>query len=210
MDEISRAMAVTPVTLVATVFARKGIVTERDIVRELDLLREEFRERPWPMREKTAKEIWKAAEFVLSLRHLIVPVEQWRDDLFDEGGVPSIGVSGSRSDTSARGIDPRRPSVYGIRGRSNRSSTDAVSTMVPAYITATRSATPAITPRSWVMSTIAAPVAFRAVWSTSRICAWIVTSSAVVGSSAIRSFGLVSSAMAMTMRWRMPPESSCG
>ena len=44
----------------------------------------------------------------------------------------------------------------------------------------------------------------------SRICAWIVTSSAVVGSSAIRSFGLQASAMAIITRWRMPPESWCG
>ena len=60
-----------------------------------------------------------------------------------------------------------------------------VSTSVPAYITATRSAKPAMTPRSWVIRMIAAPVTFRAVCSTSRICAWIVTSSAVVGSSAM-------------------------
>ena len=44
----------------------------------------------------------------------------------------------------------------------------------------------------------------------SRICAWIVTSSAVVGSSAISSFGLQASAMAIITRWRMPPESWCG
>ena len=38
------------------------------------------------------------------------------------------------------------------------------------------------------------------------ICAWIVTSSAVVGSSQIRISGWQLSAIAMTMRWRMPPE----
>ena len=36
------------------------------------------------------------------------------------------------------------------------------------------------------------------------------TSSAVVGSSMIISGGLRASAMAITARWRMPPESSCG
>ncbi len=41
----------------------------------------------------------------------------------------------------------------------------------------------------------------------SRICAWIVTSSAVVGSSAIRSFGRQAIAMAIITRWLMPPES---
>ena len=45
---------------------------------------------------------------------------------------------------------------------------------------------------------------------TSRICAWIVTSSAVVGSSAISSAGLQDSAMAIITRCRMPPENSCG
>ena len=39
-----------------------------------------------------------------------------------------------------------------------------------------------------------------------RICAWIVTSSAVVGSSAISSCGRQASAMAIITRWRMPPE----
>ena len=43
--------------------------------------------------------------------------------------------------------------------------------------------------------------------SRSRICAWIVTSSAVVGSSAISSFGLQAIAIAIITRWFMPPES---
>ena len=38
----------------------------------------------------------------------------------------------------------------------------------------------------------------------------MVTSSAVVGSSAIRSFGRQASAIAIITRWRSPPESSCG
>ena len=46
--------------------------------------------------------------------------------------------------------------------------------------------------------------------SRSRICAWIVTSSAVVGSSAISSFGRQASAIAIITRWLMPPESWCG
>ena len=46
-----------------------------------------------------------------------------------------------------------------------------VSTGFPAYITVMRSAKPAITPRSWVIITMAAPVAFRAMFSVSRICA---------------------------------------
>jgi hypothetical protein len=43
--------------------------------------------------------------------------------------------------------------------------------------------------------------------SRSRICAWIVTSSAVVGSSAISSFGLQASAIAIIARCRIPPEN---
>ena len=43
-----------------------------------------------------------------------------------------------------------------------------------------------------------------------RICAWMVTSSAVVGSSAIRIAGRQISAMAIMARWRRPPESSNG
>ena len=46
--------------------------------------------------------------------------------------------------------------------------------------------------------------------TSSRICAWIVTSSAVVGSSAISSRGSQESAIAIITRWRMPPDSSCG
>ncbi len=44
----------------------------------------------------------------------------------------------------------------------------------------------------------------------SRICACTVTSSAVVGSSAISSSGLLTSAIAIIARWRIPPENWCG
>ena len=42
------------------------------------------------------------------------------------------------------------------------------------------------------------------------ICAWIVTSSAVVGSSAISIGGSSERPIAIIARWRMPPENSCG
>ena len=48
----------------------------------------------------------------------------------------------------------------------------------------------------------APPAAARA---ARRICAWIVTSSAVVGSSAISSSGAQESAIAIITRWRIPP-----
>ena len=43
--------------------------------------------------------------------------------------------------------------------------------------------------------------------SSSMICAWMVTSRAVVGSSAMSSSGSHESAMAIITRWRIPPES---
>ena len=46
--------------------------------------------------------------------------------------------------------------------------------------------------------------------SRARIWACTVTSSAVVGSSAISSLGSLASAIAIITRWRMPPENSCG
>ena len=45
---------------------------------------------------------------------------------------------------------------------------------------------------------------------TSSTWAWIVTSSAVVGSSAISSFGLSARAIAIITRWHMPPLRRCG
>jgi hypothetical protein len=48
-------------------------------------------------------------------------------------------------------------------------------------LTMTRSAISATTPRSWVIRTIAAPTLRLRSSIKCRICAWIVTSSAVVG-----------------------------
>ena len=42
------------------------------------------------------------------------------------------------------------------------------------------------------------------------IWACVVTSRAVVASSAMSSFGLPASAIAIITRWRMPPDSWCG
>jgi hypothetical protein len=69
---------------------------------------------------------------------------------------------------------------------------------------------PAMTPRSWVIMMTLAPVASLAVWSTSRTWACTVTSSAVLGSSAMSRSGSLAIAIAMTARWRMPPEYSWG
>src|SRR6056297_167156 len=90
------------------------------------------------------------------------------------------------------------------------SSRSPVSIRRLAYITCTRSADPATRPRSWVISIIADPVASCTSCSTSITWACTVTSSAVVGSSAINSLGSFEIAMAIIARWRMPPEYSCG
>ena len=99
--------------------------------------------------------------------------------------------------------------VYGWRG-----STNAVvgpdSTTRPAYMTTMRSHTSATTPRSCVMRTTEMPSRTCRSRSSVRICAWIVTSSAVVGSSAISKAGSHDSAIAIITRCFCPPESWCG
>ena len=78
---------------------------------------------------------------------------------------------------------------------------------VPPYITATRSAMRATTPRSCAIDSTPSPSWALRSATCRRICAWTVTSSAVVGSSAMSRSGSHSSAMAIMTRWRMPPES---
>ena len=58
------------------------------------------------------------------------------------------------------------------------------------------------------MSAVPSSPVMRSSWS--RIVRCTVTSSALVGSSAISSFGLHARPIAMSARWRMPPENSCG
>ena len=90
------------------------------------------------------------------------------------------------------------------------SRTGPCSTIRPAYMMATRSAISAMTPRSCVMSRRLTPNSRFMSRSRSRICACTVTSSAVVGSSAMTSGGRQASAMAIITRWRMPPDSWWG
>src|SRR4051812_49126212 len=113
--------------------------------------------------------------------------EQPLGGLIRLGGRPGIGTSGASRGTSRRGIERSRPHVYGCSGALRMLSVDARSTIRPAYITPTSSAVSAITPRSWVVITTAV---FSSCWRrpmSARICAWTVTSRAVVGSSAISS-----------------------
>ena len=129
-----------------------------------------------------------------------------------DGTRPGISRSRRRASSPSygRGIAPSSPIVYGCCGCANSSATGASSALRPAYITSTRSAMSATTPRLCVISTIAVPSRSRMSRIRSRMPAWIVTSSAVVGSSAISSFGSQASAIAIITRCRMPPDSWCG
>jgi hypothetical protein len=127
-----------------------------------------------------------------------------------DGGAPRIGCSFSSFGRSRRGIAARRPHVYGCCGSLNVERLVARSTARPAYMTITSSATPATTPRSCVIRITAESKRSFSSMIRSRICAWIVTSSAVVGSSAMRTSGSHESAIAIIARWRMPPENWCG
>ena len=77
--------------------------------------------------------------------------------------------------------------------------------MRPAYITATRSVMAATMPKSCVTRMIATPAEAWTSLRSSRYWAWMVTSSAVVGSSAMSRRGAHESAMALDTRCRIPP-----
>ena len=100
--------------------------------------------------------------------------------------------------------------MYGFARRVEDLLAGPSSTFRPRHITTTRSATSATTPMSWVMKITAIRISSCSRRMSARICAWIVTSSAVVGSSAISRLGRHDSAIAIITRWRMPPESWCG
>ena len=129
--------------------------------------------------------------------------------MISDGGAPGIGRSHSSSSVNFGRLSIK-PIVYGCRGERKMVCTSPDSTILPAYITSTRSHISATMPRSCVMRIVAAFVASCTVFSTSSTCAWIVTSSAVDGSSAISRDGEFAIAIAIIARWRMPPENSCG
>ncbi|HKO57186.1 MAG TPA: hypothetical protein VJ276_15020, partial [Thermoanaerobaculia bacterium] len=80
MSEISKAVPVTPVTLVARVFAaHEGPIPDEVIVAEIERHREQWSDRPWLLREKTGAEIWSLAKKLLTLRHLVEQTpDGWR------------------------------------------------------------------------------------------------------------------------------------
>ncbi|OLT03951.1 hypothetical protein BJF90_24890 [Pseudonocardia sp. CNS-004] len=126
------------------------------------------------------------------------------------GGRPGICASGGRASSAGLGSDASSRAVYGCCGAAKISRTGASSTTCPPYITTTRSTSRATTPRSWVTQIVVMPSSRCSSATSPRICCWMVTSRAVVGSSAISRMGRSASAIAITTRWRMPPENSCG
>ena len=112
---------------------------------------------------------------------------------------PDLGLN--RRDRAEKGLR------VGCRGAWKIASTGPRSTTRPRYITTTSSHISATTPRLWVMRMIAIPSRACRWRSRSRICACVVTSSAVVGSSAIRTRGPQASAVAIIARCRSPPLS---
>ena len=80
MSEISGALPITPVTLVARIFADHPTeVAEQVIVADIERYKQLWADRVWLMREKAASEIWRAARELLLLRHLIeVVIGGWR------------------------------------------------------------------------------------------------------------------------------------
>ena len=96
---------------------------------------------------------------------------------------------GSAALLSRAAGQPAGPRCRDALGRANSSAVVARSAMRPAYITATRSQVCATTPRSWVTSRMLMANSRRRSSSSLRIWSWMVTSSAVVGSSAMSRLG---------------------
>ncbi len=108
------------------------------------------------------------------------------------------------------GNELRSPAVYGWAVSLNTCAVPPSSIIIPAYITPILSETSATTETSWVMIIIAM---FHSCWSfliSTSIRSWVITSSAVVGSSAIMNEGDRASARAIMALCFMPPLNSCG
>ena len=82
--------------------------------------------------------------------------------------------------------------------------------MRPAYIMAMRSHISSIRGRSWVMNSTEKPIFSFSSCILRMMLYCTTTSRAVVGSSKITKSGCNARAMAITTRWRIPPESSWG
>ena len=125
------------------------------------------------------------------------------------GGWPGM-VSRPRRSAWMLGNAPRSLAVYGWRGALKIRRTGPSSATRPAYITSVRSQVSAMTERSWVIRMSDRPSSWRSRSRSCRICAWTITSSAVVGSSPMTIAGSQARAIAIIARWRIPPDSSWG
>jgi glycerol-3-phosphate O-acyltransferase len=91
MDAISAALPITPVSLAARIFSEsRDPLTDDEMTERMDGYRERWRDRIWLLREKNGEEMWRAAKWILELRHLIEPAQRWRSDLFAGEGVPVV------------------------------------------------------------------------------------------------------------------------
>ena len=97
--------------------------------------------------------------------------------------------------------------MYGCAGARNSSEAGETSTTSPAYMTTMLVQKSATTPKSWDTNKTAIPISCWSDRKRSSSSAWTVTSSALVGSSAMRSLGEPVSASAIATRWAIPPES---
>jgi glycerol-3-phosphate O-acyltransferase len=75
MTEISNAIPVTPVTLVARIFQEHESLTDEEVLAAIASYRERWHDRVWLLREKSPADLWRAARDVLTLRHLLVESE---------------------------------------------------------------------------------------------------------------------------------------
>ncbi|MCY1303915.1 hypothetical protein D9M70_536440 [compost metagenome] len=112
-------------------------------------------------------------------------------------------AGGGRNDGTAASSD----CVYASRGSRSTCCAGPDSITRPPCITTMRSAISDTTPKSCVMNSTASPLRCWMSLIRARICACVVTSSAVVGSSAISKAGFSARAMAIMTRWRCPPDS---
>src|SRR2546428_105445 len=129
--------------------------------------------------------------------------------LIREGKRPGM-YAGNVCGPSMSGNAPIKSFVYGCFEFLYTSRTLPRSTIFPAYMIAIESHVSAITERSWEIRIIERSNSRFSRSSNSRIWAWIMTSSAVTGSSAITIRGLHARAIAIITRCRIPPENSCG
>ena len=111
-----------------------------------------------------------------------------------------------RARRSIRAAPPSR----GERAFPSTASALPLSTIRPAYMTWMSSQKDEARPRSCVIRIIPIRRSSTIRPSSSMIRACVVTSSAVVGSSATRTSGFVQIAIAIITRWRIPPENWCG